>query len=402
MEPITVSKLNGYIRDLLKNDLLLGKVKVQGEVTNCTDHKSGHIYFSLKDETAKIKAVFFKWDNTRCAHKIKTGDNIIATGSIDYFERDGSIQLYVKNVEPAGKGDLFRKFEELKVRLEDEGLFSSETKRPIPSFPKTIGVITADTGAAIHDIITVSKRRNPNISIMLYPSLVQGINAPTQLILGLKYLDSIEAIDVIIIGRGGGSFEELNAFNDEQLARAIHKCSKPIVSAVGHETDFTIADFVADLRAATPSAAAEQVVYEIDEVNVSLDQKINYIKLIVDNRISTLRVSLDKFKNEMYKKSPVGKLSNYKAKCERIPLSFELAMQKILTERKSKLSEIGYGLSKLDPEEPLKRGFAYITNEKARRISLLSEARKQSKLTINMQDGSAEFFIQDKEESYEQ
>ena len=255
----SVGQVNRYIKNMFTQDYLLQKIYVKGEVSNCKYHTSGHIYFSLKDETGTLNCVMFAGHRRGLAFAMKNGDKVIVGGSVDVYERDGRYQMYAKEITLEGAGALYERYLALKQELEDMGMFAQEYKQPIPRFIRRLGVVTAPTGAAVQDIRNISYRRNPYLQIILYPALVQGAGAAESIVKGIQMLDKTD-VDVIIVGRGGGSIEDLWAFNEEIVARAIFECSTPIISAVGHETDFTIADFAADLRAPTPSAAAELAV----------------------------------------------------------------------------------------------------------------------------------------------
>ena len=260
----TVKQVNSYIKNMFTQDFMLNRIYVKGEISNCKYHPSGHIYFSLKDESGTIACVMFAGSRAGLSFTLKNGQRVIAFGSVSVYERDGKYQLYAREIKLDGAGELYEKFEALKRELYEMGMFSDEYKQRIPSYVKTVGIVTAQNGAAVRDIINVAKRRNPYVQLILYPALVQGEGAVKSIISGIRMLEQ-QGVDVMIVGRGGGSIEELWAFNEEAVARAIFECSVPVISAVGHETDVTIADFVADLRAPTPSAAAELAVYEIRE-----------------------------------------------------------------------------------------------------------------------------------------
>lgn len=260
----TVKQVNSYIKNMFTQDFMLNRIYVKGEISNCKYHTSGHIYFSLKDESGTIACVMFAGSRAGLSFTLKNGQQVIVFGSVSVYERDGKYQLYAREIRLDGAGALYEKFEALKQELYEMGMFSDEYKQPIPAYAKTVGIVTAPTGAAVRDIINVAGRRNPYVQLILYPALVQGEGAAKSIITGIRMLEQ-RGVDVIIVGRGGGSIEELWAFNEEAVARAIFECSVPIISAVGHETDVTISDFVADLRAPTPSAAAELAVYEIRE-----------------------------------------------------------------------------------------------------------------------------------------
>ena len=277
----SVGQVNRYIKNMFTQDYLLQKIYVKGEVSNCKYHTSGHIYFSLKDETGTLNCVMFAGHRRGLAFAMKNGDKVIVGGSVDVYERDGRYQMYAKEITLEGAGTLYERYLALKQELEDMGMFAQEYKQPIPRFIRRLGVVTAPTGAAVQDIRNISYRRNPYLQIILYPALVQGAGAAESIVKGIQMLDKTD-VDVIIVGRGGGSIEDLWAFNEEIVARAIFECSTPIISAVGHETDFTIADFAADLRAPTPSAAAELAVDDYRSVieAVSIYRQRLYLSLI--------------------------------------------------------------------------------------------------------------------------
>ena len=257
----SVSQVNAYIKNMFLQDFALSRISVKGEVSNCKYHTSGHIYFTLKDGSSAISAVMFAGNRSGLSFQLKEGQRVVAAGSIDVYERDGRYQLYAKKITLDGEGDLFLRFQKLRDELEEMGMFAPEYKQPIPRYAKTVGIVTASTGAAIRDIMNIASRRNPYVQLVLCPALVQGEQAKYSIAKGIETLDAM-GLDVIIVGRGGGSIEDLWAFNEEMVARAIFNCRTPVISAVGHETDVTIADYVADLRAPTPSAAAELAVFD--------------------------------------------------------------------------------------------------------------------------------------------
>ncbi len=386
MKAISVSQLNSYVKSLLKSDMLLSQLSIKGEISNFVHHRSGHMYLDLKDDSSKIRCVFFKWDNKKMNTTLKDGDEIVATGHVDYYEKEGSLQFYIKNVEIEGSGLLFKKFQELKDKLDKEGLFKETLKKQLPINPKRIGVITASTGAAIHDIINVAIRRNPGVNLVLYPSLVQGNDAPAQLIERLKYLDDYN-VDVIIIGRGGGSFEDLNAFNDELLARTVFECQTPIVSAVGHEIDFSIIDFVADKRAATPSEAAEIVVPNINEYFQGFEHLKNRMDLLIKDRIQKIDHKLNVCKNTLALKSPGQQLDNLEYK-----LASLMAQIRQLTNQKSdfnslKLKGLEARLKSTNPYEPINKGYAMVLDANKLPLKTLKSAKQSDVVYLKMIDG---------------
>ena len=272
----SVGQVNAYIKNMFNADFALNNIYIKGEISNCKYHTSGHIYFTLKDSTGVISAVMFAGNRKGLKFKLEEGQKVIALGSVSVYERDGKYQLYAKQIILEGTGLLYQRFEQLKTQLEEMGLFDKMYKKPIPKYATKVGICTASTGAAIQDIINISKRRNPFVQLYLYPCLVQGQGAAVDIVNAIRCLDSMD-LDVIIVGRGGGSIEDLWAFNEEIVAKAIFDCDTPVISAVGHETDFTIADFVADMRAPTPSAAAELAVFDYSEF---MEKQLNYSRLL--------------------------------------------------------------------------------------------------------------------------
>ena len=257
----SVTQVNSYIKNMFTQDFLLRRIAVKGEVSNCKYHSSGHIYFTLKDSGGTLSAVMFAGQRRGLSFRLSEGQQVVVKGTVDVYERDGKYQLYASEIELSGRGDLYLRFEKLLRELEEMGMFAAQYKKPIPRYAKTVGIVTAPTGAAIRDIMNISARRNPYVQLILYPALVQGAGAKESIVRGIRTLDAM-GLDVLIVGRGGGSIEDLWAFNEEAVARAIFACRTPVISAVGHETDVTISDYVADLRAPTPSAAAELAVFD--------------------------------------------------------------------------------------------------------------------------------------------
>lgn len=399
LRPLLVNEVNGYIKKLFANDLLLTYLSIEGEISNFTHHYSGHMYFSLKDDKSRIKCVMFKGDNQNLDFKPKDGNKVVVTGSVSIYEKDGSYQVYVKKMAPLGKGDLHKAFEELKAKLEKEGLFSSEHKKDLPRFPKKIGIVTSSTGAAIRDMVSIIKRRFPPCDILIYPALVQGDQAPKDIIKGLKYLESREDVDLIITGRGGGSFEELFPFSDEELARYIFSMKKPVISAVGHETDFSISDFVADIRAATPSMAAELAVPDkralLDELKSlgygiirSVDDKLNSL----DNELSSHGRSL-KFLN------PESILRDRKLEIDSILKEVEFKLIKKLMTMDKKLTTIKNRINLLNPSIPLEKGYGIIYDDLGNIVKSVSRINKDDRINIRLQDGSIKTLVLEKEEN---
>lgn len=310
IKTLSVSQLNNYIKKVMDNDFILRNSYVKGEISNFKIHSSGHIYFSLKDEYSKINCIMFKSYAENIISMPKDGDNVILRGRVSVYSRDGLYQFYCEELEKEGIGNLFLEFEKLKKRLYKEGIFDEQHKKDIPLYARKIGIITSPTGAAIRDIINVTRRRNPTVELIIYPSLVQGDEASHQLIEGIKYFDNRNDVDLIILARGGGSLEELWAFNDENLAYAIYDCNKPIISAIGHETDFTISDFVSDMRAPTPSAAAEIAVFSLSEFNKKIEVYKDKMFKIMKNSINSKYDNLTILMNNLKINNPIKYIAN--------------------------------------------------------------------------------------------
>lgn len=389
-KPLRVSEVNQYIKRIFAGDWLLSNIKVEGEISNFKHHYSGHMYFSLKDEKGKLKCVMFRNDNRLVNLNLKDGVKVIATGYISVYEKEGDYQLYVKSIEESGIGHLFAAFEELKRRLEKEGLFDEENKKRLPFLPNKIGVVTSSTGAAIKDIITVIKRRLPAVDIIIYPVLVQGVQAPKEICEGLKYLDNREDIDVIITGRGGGSIEELYAFNDESVARTIFNMKTPIVSAVGHETDFTIADFVADLRAPTPSAAAEIVTPEGEKLVENLNQIFIRLNNSFNYSINENIIKLNYIKRSLDFYNPIYQLKERAQEQDNLFRKLSLIMETKLESNKNKLSSMLNSLNYLNPISSLDRGYGIILDKKNNMVNTVDHVSEDEKLKLLMKDGIIE------------
>jgi len=399
MRALMVHEVNGYIKKLLTNDLLLSYLSIEGEISNYTHHYSGHMYFSLKDDKSRIKCVMFKGDNSDLNFKPKDGSKVIVTGAVSLYEKDGSYQVYVKKMEPIGKGDLHKAFEELKTKLEKEGLFSQDSKKELPLLPKKIGVVTSSTGAAIRDIVSIIKRRYPPCKILIYPALVQGEQAPLEIINGLKYMDSRDDIDLIITGRGGGSFEELFAFSNEDLARCIFSLKTPVISAVGHETDFAISDFVADKRAATPSMAAELAVPDIRNLKDELDSIKNNIEKTIDHKILEKNRNLLSHYRTLKYLNPESILKDKKMEIDNILRHIQYNLTTRIIRKDKLLSEFKNRLNLLDPMIPLEKGFGLLTDEDGNIVKSIKSLNLNDKLNIRMLDGKLKTVIVEKEEN---
>jgi exodeoxyribonuclease VII large subunit len=384
---ITVGQVNSYIKHMFDNDYVLKNLWIQGEISNCKVHSSGHVYFTLKDSNSAINCVLFRSYTNNLSFQLKNGISIIAKGSISVYERSGQYQLYVREIIQEGLGVLYQRFEQLKNKLEIEGLFSSELKKIIPKYPKKIGIVTSDTGAAVQDIINISTRRNPYVQLVLYPSLVQGVDSAENIVRGITYLDQLEDIDVIIIGRGGGSIEDLWSFNEEIVAYSIFNANTPIISAVGHETDFTIADFVADFRAPTPSAAAEiavPVFAEIeDTINGYENKLINHMTNIVDrntNKLDLLSLKLEHLSPRLTIEQNYQYIVDLQDK-------LDSNIDKLMKDKKNNMQMLSNQLHSLSPYKKLVNGFAYITNDKGDKICTVESLTVGDNVTINFHDG---------------
>ncbi|WP_251859492.1 exodeoxyribonuclease VII large subunit [Clostridium sp. Marseille-Q2269] len=393
IKTLTVSQLNRYVKNTLDSDFILNNASVKGEISNLKLHSSGHIYFSLKDGESKINCVMFKSYAYNLKFVPENGIDVVVQGNISVYEKEGSYQLYVKEIKREGIGDLYIAFEKLKEKLNEEGLFSDIHKKEIPRFPQKIGVITSPTGAAIRDIINVSRRRNKGIELLIYPALVQGTGASKTLIEGIKELNKIEDIDIIILARGGGSIEELWEFNNEELAYAVYDSKKPIITAIGHETDFTIVDFVSDKRASTPSAAAEIAVFnteslikEILNYNQTLE---NYMKNIIREKRNY--INLYKGKIESY--SPNNIIVNEYKNIDNLKELLNMKIEGKLNKQKNNLSRLSSLLEAHNPLNILKKGYALVEDEKNNLITEKESLKQLNKINITFKDGKAELNI---------
>lgn len=374
---------------MFSRDMILTKIDIEGEISNFVHHYSGHRYFTLKDSNSKIRCVMFRDDGLNCDVNLKDGMNIVASGSVSIYEREGSYQFYIREIEEQGIGDLYKKFELLKKKLEKEGLFSKE-KKPLPHMPKNIGIVTSSTGAAIKDIINVVKRRNPTTNLYIYPVAVQGDNAAAEIMEGLKYLDSLNHIDLIITGRGGGSMEELFAFNDEDLARCIYSLTTPTISAVGHETDFTIADFVADKRAPTPSAAAELAVPNAKNLFVNLEDKYTMFNNIISQYIYIEKNNLKNLSKYLDYSNPMTDILNRKQDLDYLLKELNDSMDKRLTLEDKRLTGVKSILEFHDRFISLDNGLAIIYDEDRTMIKSIENLKVDDKMNVLLKDGIIE------------
>ncbi len=385
----SVSEINQFIKNMFSREYALSVVFVKGEISNCKYHSSGHIYFTLKDRASSIPCVMFAGDRRGLAFRMENGQEVIIGGMISVYERDGKYQLYAKKITLSGEGALYEKYEQLKRELEAKGYFDEANKKPLPRFVKRVGIVTAQTGAAIQDMKNISARRNPYVQLILYPAKVQGEGAADTIAAGIRYLDKL-GVDVIIIGRGGGSIEELWAFNEEKTAVAVHECTTPVVSAVGHETDTALTDYVADLRAPTPSAAAELVVYDVRQVIEELtDYKERFLRNMFD-RVDEARQQILYRQKRLAAYNPMSQVLQNRQYIADVEDRLIARMRQIWREKKY---ELGLLAGRLDGVSPLKRlqsGFAYVTDLKGNRIDRAARVKAGDLVRIALQDGTVE------------
>ena len=385
--PITVTDLNKYIKSKIDSDEMLNNVLVKGEISNFKNHYTGHMYFTLKDENSLIKCVMFKTYTTHLSFMPKDGMKVIILGSVSVFERDGVYQVYAKAMKQDGLGSLYEAYEKLKAKLSEEGLFDESHKKKIPFMPKTIGVLTSNTGAVIRDIINVSTRRNPNVHIRLYPVPVQGAGAAEKIAEGIEFMNKNNLADVLIIGRGGGSLEDLWPFNEEVVARAIYNSKIPIISAVGHETDFTIADFVADLRAPTPSAAAELAVANIDDVKSTLFLYNTRYKNALKKKLQLMRLSYEKCMARQAFKNPTQKINEQYMVIDMKVKAMQNKIQLKLKEERTKFIKQVSKLDTLSPLKTLARGYSIVTDSSNKIIKSVKDLKEDQNINIRLADG---------------
>ena len=382
----TVRQVNTYIKNMFTQDFMLNRIYVKGEVSNCKYHTSGHIYFSLKDESGTIACVRFAGHRSGLSFRLQEGQQVIVLGSVSVYERSGQYQLYAREIMLDGAGALYEKFEALKKELAEMGMFAREYKQPIPKYIHTLGVVTAPTGAAVRDIINIAGRRNPYVQIILYPAQVQGEGAAESIVRGIRALEK-KKVDVMIVGRGGGSIEDLWAFNEEAVARAIFECSIPVISAVGHETDTTIADFVADLRAPTPSAAAELAVYDHREARERIRTYQEAMLRQVTLKISEKRSALERLRMRLNYAHPRQKLNESRQYAADLETRLRLLMQNRLDREKHRLALCVEKMKGLSPLEKLSHGYSYIQNQNGENIRSIRQVSDGTALEIYVSDG---------------
>ena len=382
----TVAQVNSYIKNMFSQDYLLHSLSVRGEVSNCKYHSSGHIYFTLKDKLGVISCIMFAGNRRGLSFSLTEGMQVVVTGRVDVYERDGRYQLYASSIERDGMGELYERFIKLKEELEDRGLFAPEYKSPLPASPKTVGVVTASTGAAIRDIISVAKGRDPYVQIILYPATVQGESAPESICKGIKLLEK-KQVDVMIVGRGGGSLEDLMAFNDERVAQAIFDCSIPIISAVGHETDTTIADYVADVRAETPTAAAALATVDRDKEDRQLYEYGQRFNRLMEKRIESCKERLRHKQVLLTAKSPKNRILSYRHRSMLIEERLQAGMDKAVKARKERLALLASGLDGVSPLLKLSQGYSYTDTEDGACVNSIKKVKPGDKVGIHVKDG---------------
>ena len=382
----TVRQVNSYIKNMFAQDFMLNRIYVKGEVSNLKYHTSGHIYFSLKDESGTIACVMFAGSRSGLSFRMEEGQQIIVLGVVDVYARDGKYQLYARKIVRDGVGLLYERFELLKKELQEMGMFAPEYKQKIPKYIRRLGVVTAPTGAAVRDIINITKRRNPFVQIILYPALVQGEGASESIVKGIHALEA-EKVDVMIVGRGGGSMEDLWAFNEEAVARAVFDCSVPVISAVGHETDTTIIDFVADLRAPTPSAAAELAVYDFMEMKKNLklreERLLHFMQLILERK----RQKLEQYSLRMRAYHPKQRLNEQRQFAADAENRLRREMMRRLEQEKYRLGLMAERLKGLSPLEKLSQGYAYVENSSGANVRTVSNVKQGEQITVYVTDG---------------
>ena len=394
----SVGQVNNYIKNMFAQDFMLHHISIKGEVSNCKYHSSGHIYFTIKDAQGAMSAIMFSGNRRGLTFQMKEGDKVIVTGSVEVYERDGKYQIYARQIELDGAGNLYLQFEALKRELEEMGMFAGEYKQAIPKYAKTIGIVTAPTGAAVQDIRNIATRRNPYVQLILYPALVQGEGAAPSIVNGIHVLERL-GVDVIIVGRGGGSIEDLWAFNEEIVARAIFECQVPIISAVGHETDTTIADYVADLRAPTPSAAAELAVYDYRTTMLELENRKRHMQMILARKVEFARERLSHYETRLRYLSPKNRLNENRRILMDLEECLERAMKEKLNEKRQRLLYLSQQLEVYSPLKKLQQGFSYVEDRTHKAIKSIEQVETGDKVTIHVLDGEIEATVSEVREN---
>ena len=390
----SVGQVNAYIKNMFTQDFMLNRIYVKGEVSNCKYHTSGHIYFSLKDESGMIACIMFAGQRGGLSFRMQEGQQVIVLGNVTTYERDGKYQLYAKEIILDGAGALYEKFEALKQELGEMGMFAEEYKQPIPKFARTIGIVTAPTGAAIRDIINVAGRRNPYVQLLLYPALVQGEGASASIAEGIAALEK-KGVDLIIVGRGGGSIEDLWAFNEEIVARAIFECRIPVISAVGHETDTTIADYVADLRAPTPSEAAELAVFEYETFLNEVEEYRIKIRKAIRQKAEWEKMKIGQYALQLKYLHPRNKLRDKQQRTVELEERFRQTMERKIDDEKRRFAFYIERMKGLSPLAKLNQGFAYISTENGKVVKAIADTANGETLNVYVTDGVIKARVED-------
>lgn len=382
----TVAQVNAYIKNMFTQDYMLQALFVKGEVSNCKYHSSGHIYFTLKDQKGTLNCVMFAGNRKGLDFRMQEGQQVIVGGTVDVYERDGKYQLYARQIVLDGAGALYERYEQLKRELEELGMFAQEYKKPIPRLIRTLGVVTADTGAAVRDIIQIAARRNPYVQILLYPAIVQGDQAPASIVRGIRTLEK-QGVDVMIVGRGGGSIEDLWAFNAREVAQAVFDCSVPIISAVGHETDTTIIDYVSDLRAPTPSAAAELAVYDIRQLEEGLEDACIRLRKGMRRLLTEKRNAVTRWELQLKAASPGSRLREKRTGLMQMEERLQRGIQGAVSEKRHRLALYIEQLEGLSPLRKMSSGYSYVTDGQGKNVRSVQDVTMEQMLKIHVTDG---------------
>lgn len=392
----SVGQVNQYIKNMFAQDFLLERILVRGEVSNCKYHASGHIYFTLKDAVGAIACVMFAGNRRGLTFRMKEGDNVIVSGSVQVYERDGKYQLYAKQITLDGVGERYVRLEQLKRELAEMGMFAQEYKQPIPAYPRTIGIVTAPTGAAIRDIQTIAHRRNPTVQLILYPALVQGDGAVVSIINGIHAMEQL-GVDVMIVGRGGGSIEDLWAFNEEAVARAVFDCPVPVISAVGHETDTTLIDYVADLRAPTPSAAAELAVWKLDTAQAYIDEMQFRMERQMQQQLALLRSRVQALALRIKYASPQNQLNMRRQYITDLEERMTQRMEQLLHDARHRMQLLAQRMESGSPLRKLSAGYSLVTDEDGNVVNDFERIETGMRLTLHMLDGDVKTRVEEKQ-----
>ena len=392
----SVGQVNQYIKNMFAQDFLLERILVRGEVSNCKYHASGHIYFTLKDAVGAIACVMFEGNRRGLTFRMKEGDNVVVSGSVQVYERDGKYQLYAKQITLDGVGERYVRLEQLKRELAEMGMFAQEYKRPIPAYPRTIGIVTASTGAAIRDIQTIAHRRNPTVQLILYPALVQGDGAVPSIINGIHAMEQL-GVDVMIVGRGGGSIEDLWAFNEETVVRAVFDCPVPVISAVGHETDMTLIDYVADLRAPTPSAAAELAVWKLDTAQAYIDELQLRMERQLQQQLASLHSRVQALSLRIRCASPQNQLNMRRQYITDLEDGMTQRMEQLLRDARHRMQLLAQRMESGSPLHKLSAGYSLVTDEAGNIVNAFEQIETGMRLTLHMLDGDIKTRVEEKQ-----